>query len=183
MERTVNKNVACFGDIMILLYADSHEVKYVDYEPKICIGVKAEKLNSIVRMRIKLHDRVVLFGCSGWQANKNQAQFNKLYKWDGYPLVDMESEKVYELCKKIGVKFTSIRYIIDLDRGKVMPIGINHFWRIYQHRRMQLKFNKYWRILMDFLSNEICFWILGICIAILGFWGIWWMFKDIPDFY
>ena len=170
---------------MILLYANQHEVKYVDYSPKVCIGVGTEKLNSIVRMRIKLHNRVILFGSSGlvqdyyccvtdW--DKHKVSYDKFIipdNWNGIKVdgkccagytsnhsvkeqwerewlakkqvmvVDQESAVVAKICQDIGIKFTSVRYVIDrLDR-KCMPMGINHFWRIYQHRKMQLKFNKY----------------------------------------
>lgn len=56
-------------------------------------------------------------------------------------VVDQESAVVAKLCQKLGVKFTSVRYIIDRCDKRVMPMGINWAWRKYQHRRMQLKFN------------------------------------------
>ena len=135
---------------MILLYANEDEVRYVDYEPKRCIGIYAHILldqcffpNFLYG--IPFPKEFILFGCSGWRGSRKAAKYNRLYKWrpDSPYLVDMESKKVYDECKKHNIKFTSIRYIIDLDRGKVMPTGINHFWRKFQHRRMQLKFNKY----------------------------------------
>ena len=127
---------------MILLYACPSEVKYVDYNYKMTIGLRAKWLPYCIE-NIKGANHVVLFGCSGWQASRSQAQLNKLYKWDGYPLVDMESEKVEKICRELGVKFTSIRYIIDFDRGKLLPFLFNGIARWYQHRRMQKKFNKY----------------------------------------
>jgi len=129
---------------MILLYANEDEVRYVKYYFRVCIGLRAEFINNpTIQYLISRHGKVVLFGCSGWRGSRKSAEFDKLYHWDRTLLVDMESEIVEKLCKNLGVKFTSIRYIIDLDRGKVMPTGINHFWRKFQHRRMQLKFNKY----------------------------------------
>ena len=127
---------------MILLYANEFEVKYVDYEPKYCIGLGAVYLNIGDLEWLKNADSVILFGCSGWQGCR--IKWDEFYEW--YPksrLVDIESERVAELCANHRVSFRSIRYIIDRDRGRVMPWGINHFWRKYQHRRMQLKFNKY----------------------------------------
>lgn len=126
---------------MILLYANEFEVKYVDYEPKYFIGLGAKVLGHR-ELLISAADQVILFGCSGWQGCR--IKWDEFYEW--YPksrLVDMESERVAELCANHRVSFRSIRYIIDRDRGRVMPWGINHFWRKYQHRRMQLKFNKY----------------------------------------
>ena len=48
----------------ILLYASEDEVKYIDYEPKICIGVKAVDLGLLLEVTFK-YDSVILFGCSG----------------------------------------------------------------------------------------------------------------------
>lgn len=131
---------------MILLYANEYEVRYVTYKPRYFIGLGAKVLGHR-ELLIRRADQVILFGCSGWRGKRKVARFNRLYEWsiNSYALVDMESQQVYEMCKKYNVPFKSIRYIIDLDRGRVMPWGINHFWRIYQHRRMQLKFNKYSR--------------------------------------
>ena len=134
---------------MILLYANPSEVKYVNYKSKYCIGLMAENMGKhnndmfLKNLIFNGNKEVILFDCSGWRGSRKSAEFDKLYHWDRTLLVDMESEIVEKLCKNLGVKFTSIRYIIDLDRGKVMPTGINHFWRKFQHRRMQLKFNKY----------------------------------------
>ena len=129
-------------DEMILFYANEFEVKYVNYKPKCYIGVGAENLRNC-KMVIKNADLVLLFGCSGWRGKR--IKWNRLYQWspDNNQLVDMESYWVWQMCKKYDTPFKSIRYIIDRDRGRVMPWGINHFWRKYQHRRMQLKFNKY----------------------------------------
>jgi len=124
---------------LILLYANPHEVKYVNYETKICIGFGAVDLRY---WQIRYADQVILFGCSGWRGNR--VKWNKLYQWRiGGLLKDMESHKVWKICRKYNIPFKSIRYIIDRDRGRVTLWGINHFWRKYQHRRMQLKFNKY----------------------------------------
>jgi len=127
---------------LLLLYANEYEVKHVHYMPARCIGLGACKLG-YHEWDIKKADSVILFGCAGWIPGKG-VKLDRLYEWSHLgPLVDMESEIVSDLCKKHGVEFRSIRYIIDYDRGKVMPTGINHFWRKYQHRRMQRKFNKW----------------------------------------
>ena len=135
---------------MILLYANEDEVRYVNYKSKYCIGLMAENMGKhnndmfLKNLMFNGNKEVILFGCAGWQGKRKDVKFNQLYEWtQSNNVVDMESQRVYNLCRKYGTKFTSIRYIIDLDRGKVMPTGINHFWRKFQHRRMQLKFNKY----------------------------------------
>ena len=129
---------------MILLYANPYEVRHVTYKPKRCIGLKAKHLR-VNESIIKNADQVILFGCSGWRGER--VPWSNLYQWNCFKfnnfLVDMESQQVFDLCEKYNVPFRSIRYIIDRDRGRVMPWGINHFWRKFQHRRMQLKFNKY----------------------------------------
>ncbi len=61
----------------------------------------------------------------------------------GYCYVDQESYHVGKLCQTLGVEFISVRYMIDRCDRKAMPIGANHFWRKWQHKRMQLKFNKW----------------------------------------
>ena len=130
---------------MILLYANEDEVRYVDYRPRLYIGLNSRYLlMESTLLTLKNAKEVILFGCAGWRGKRKDVRFNQLYEWtQSNNVVDMESQRVYNLCRKYGTKFTSIRYIIDLDRGKVMPTGINHFWRKFQHRRMQLKFNKY----------------------------------------
>jgi hypothetical protein len=141
----------CFNAILegrlmktILLYANEHEIRYVKTRLKFYIGFKGAYLFS-VEPTIESAALVILFGCSGWRGKKGVEKLNRLYEWtpNSYALVDMESQKVHDVCEKHGVKFRSIRYIIDYDRGKVMPTGLNHFWRKFQHRRMQLKFNKW----------------------------------------
>ena len=146
---------------MILLYANESEVRYVTYEPKYCIGYRAEDLDKHIDI-IGQADEVILFGCSGYTGLKNIA-WNRLYTQQTFPyvhcrvdeewvdnfrytndmLVDLESYHVYNLCKEMDVPFKSIRYIIDRCDRRCVPRGINHFWRKYQHRRMQLMFNKY----------------------------------------
>ena len=129
---------------MVLFYANFYEVKYIDYEPSCYIGLGAKFLDNCEEV-VKNADSVILFGCSGWKGER--VKWSNLYQWNCFRfnnfIVDMESQQVSDLCEKYGVPFKSIRYIIDRDRGRVMPWGINHFWRKYQHRRMQLKFNKY----------------------------------------
>ncbi len=72
------------------------------------------------------------------------------HKWErqalflqGFYCVDQESFHVGKLCKELGVEFISVRYMIDRCDRKAVPTGINHFWRMYQHKRMQLKFNEW----------------------------------------
>lgn len=57
-------------------------------------------------------------------------------------IVDRETQSVAEWCQKTNISFLSVKYIIDYCEFKVMPKGINHFWRIFQHWRMQRKFQK-----------------------------------------
>ena len=146
---------------MILLYANLHEVRYVDYKPRHCIGYQAKYLS---RGMIQYCDGVILFGCSGYTGTEKIA-WDKLYKPKTYPFVehhideywietyrraghdfvDMESYHVKKLCKELNVPFESVRYIVDRCGKRCVPWGINHFWLKYQHRRMQLKFNEYLR--------------------------------------
>jgi len=176
---------------MILLYASPHEVKWVDYVPRYCIGVGAtrfkgqwRRFESRVVMHLDKADKVVLFGSCG-RLDSNLRDFGELIipgAWmrDGHTLnwitvkghtghgittdhsvktkeererlfrcgfycVDMESYHVAKLCQELDVPFVSVRYMIDRCDRKAMPPGINHFWRKYQHKRMQLKFNQWLR--------------------------------------
>ena len=121
---------------MILLYANPIEVKYVDYEPKVCIGYKAKYLSRVSLFQDE--DEIILFGMGG---GSRRMQLDKLYHW--WEVIDMESPIVQEYCWDKQLYFKSIRYIIDYDRDKVMPTGINWAWRKFQHKRMQRKFNEY----------------------------------------
>jgi nucleoside phosphorylase len=56
--------------------------------------------------------------------------------------VDTESHHVGGICNYLKIPFVSIRYAIDKIDKKCKPAGINHFWRKYQHYRMQTKFNR-----------------------------------------
>ena len=156
---------------MILLYASPHEVKYVDCEPKICIGVGAKYLGQI----FKDTDLAVLFGSCGSYPFMNYKNFvipSRFYYRDksidinhrlttGYygrtvdksfkgnvkylpfsAVFDMESYHVAKFCQERNIPFVSIRYIIDFHGKRVMPRGFNYFWREFQHKRMQRKFNK-----------------------------------------
>ena len=129
---------------MILLYASPAEVRYITYEPKICIGVEADRLDRMWEGDTSY----TLFGMSGWEAwydgTPYPCDLGSLYYWyRGHPhLKDMESLKVYTKAKELGVQFQSMRYIIDYNRGRVMPTPFNHLWRKFQHRRMQRKMNE-----------------------------------------
>jgi hypothetical protein len=63
-------------------------------------------------------------------------------------VVDMESGKLARCCFMEMIPFISIRYITDRCEKRVMPWGINHFWRIYQDWRMQRMFDR--------LMMEVC---------------------------
>ena len=132
---------------MILLYANPIEVKYLrDLPiPKIHIGLGAEMLD---RGLILPREKCLLFGMSGWNrmpddywGEPEEPRLHTLYLWNPHyiNLIDMETGKVFDYCKRAKIPFCSIRYIIDYNRGKVMPTPFNHFWRIFQHRRMQRK--------------------------------------------
>jgi len=175
---------------MILLYVSPHEVKWVDYDNKVCIGIKADRIHGIFQRalsnEIKRSNKVILFGSCG-RLDSNLRDYGELIipgswyinslegitvnaigpractmdhsvkeKWErkllfylGFYCVDQESYHVGKLCQGLGVPFVSVRYMIDRCDRKAMPIGINHFWRRYQHRRMQLRFNKW-------LREEVC---------------------------
>jgi len=183
---------------MILLYASPHEVKWVDYVPRYCIGVGAtrfkgqwRRFESRVVMHLDKADKVVLFGSCG-RLDSNLRDFGELiiprgwfnqnrqlivvagergygittdhsvkYKWERQSLfdqnidcVDQESYHVGKLCQELGVPFVSVRYMIDRCDRKAMPTGVNHFWRMWQHKRMQLKFNQWLREENVYISNS-----------------------------
>jgi len=126
---------------MILLYANPIEVRYVDYEPKYCIGINAGLLKSFFLydyVKYSGRPEIILFGMAGGSRNM---EVDKLYDWR--EVVDMESVIVSQACDAYYIPFRSIRYIIDYNREKVMSTGINWAWRRYQHYRMQHKFNRW----------------------------------------
>ena len=53
--------------------------------------------------------------------------------------VDQESFILAQWCKERGIKFQSVRYIID-KCGRMYPPVVNHFWRKRQHKKMQEAF-------------------------------------------
>lgn len=57
-------------------------------------------------------------------------------------IVDQESANIAKICFDNGIPFQSIRYVIDGCHRRIIPKGINHFWRKFQHRRMQLKMDR-----------------------------------------
>jgi len=92
---------------------------------------------------------IVVAGDHGYGITTNHSV---KYKWERQLLfnqnidcVDQESYHVAKLCKELNVPFLSVRYMIDRCDRKAMPTGINHFWRMWQHKRMQLKFNEWLR--------------------------------------
>ena len=145
---------------MILLYASPHEVKYISYQPMICIGVGATQLERY-RCVIEKADEVILFGSCGYTGDERidygklielkeyihvpepvDSEWRDYYQVMGYLYVDMESYQVNKLCKELGVPFRSIRYVMDRCGRRCVLWGYNHFWRIRQHKKMQLKFVK-----------------------------------------
>jgi len=187
-----------------LLYANYHEVKYINYSPAIPLD-----RDDILRIW-KKKDRInfaILFGCCGLLQSKYSKSSKRIplkkfvvplswvnfdgreigtsvpngVKWTnelvgkyvgacgiGYTsdisikyryevnriiaeanalVVDQESYKVLKMCRELLVPAISIRYVIDKCDKRVMPPGINHFWRMFQHYRMQKK--------MEELLNEL----------------------------
>jgi hypothetical protein len=88
---------------------------------------------------------VTIFG-SGYTANRKvdtlQDVNTIIENHSDVFIVDQESSHVGEICNKYEIPFISVRYIIDKCHKKCMPIGINHFWRKFQHKRMQQKMSK-----------------------------------------
>jgi len=149
---------------MKLLYAHPSEVKYVKYPWKYCIGIGGNLINEEMKLMIKSSPEIVLFGSCGYTGLNNDFKWNSLvelkeipvvwhsvktmadreyYLYNGYLFVDQESFIVKEICDKYNVPFRSIRYISDRCNKRVYPWGFNHFWRKFQDRRMQLKFNEW----------------------------------------
>ena len=190
----------------LLLYANESEVRYIDYQPRYCIGLKAVDLYKLTYIRNRLLDYsgVILFGSCGllndyyqemcgticdYPENCHECKYRvKLdefvipFRWyndrDEFfetdkildrigcgvtmpysvrskhlteyvkeicpqcEVVDQESYIVGKFCQDNGVKFVSVRYVIDrCNRGVMLP-AVNHFWRKHQHKRMQLKFQE-----------------------------------------
>jgi len=69
------------------------------------------------------------------------------YKKSTYTVVvDQETTKFGRICIEAEIKWQSVRYVIDGCFRRIVPPGINHFWRKHQHKRMQKK--------MEALLNE-----------------------------
>ena len=148
---------------MILLYANPHEVEFVDYPNKFEIGTLAWKLKEPgIAEYLKSQKEIILFGSSGYAGN-DRIDYGKLieirnpvyvpchvgeeeryhYNSINYHYVDMESYQVHKFCKEHGIKFRSIRYVIDRCGRRCVMWGFNHFWRKWQHWKMQTNFNKW----------------------------------------
>ena len=54
-------------------------------------------------------------------------------------IVDQESYILGKWCQDWGIKFQSVRYVID-KCGRIYPPVWNKIWKKRQHRKMQLKF-------------------------------------------
>lgn len=74
----------------------------------------------------------------------SQADFNFLLWF----VVEMETFLLRLKCDVGSIPIVSVRYISDRCEKRVMPWGINHYWRIYQDWRMQRMFDK--------LMMEVC---------------------------
>ena len=146
----------------LVLYATPDEVRYIDYEPKFCIGVRAVNVPSGL---MGTGRDLVLFGSCGLIGKHPYSELiidSDFYcakhsvvdrietlklNFKGYLAVEQESENIGNPLKH------HVRYVIDRCYKKCMPWGINHFWRIFQHRRMQKKFNKW--IKEKYHGNEV----------------------------
>jgi nucleoside phosphorylase len=143
---------------MILVYANPIEVKYITHTiTKVCIGVGAVDLHKLDYMH---PDKVVLFGSCGDLGKHRTDVFctdfskiisvdspihnreRRIYFNDKFDICDMETDLVYDYCMGNNIEFKFYKYIIDRCNHKVMPWGINYFWRIWQHYRMQTRFNE-----------------------------------------
>ena len=80
---------------------------------------------------------------------KNQKQ-----EISNYNIVDLESFYIVELCQKYDLPCAVIRYGIDYCDKKIMPLGINHFYRKYIHRKMQRKMS----LILEALSANFYGW-------------------------
>ena len=153
----------------LLLYAYPHEVKYIKHKPNHCISVRIPMCQDgqifyvpssmMFEKYIVDADKVILFGSAGLLDHNvkkyDQFFYNSVYVWDSVKtkegrlryvergqVCDMESGFVANVCSKHNVPFLNVRYVIDKCDKRVMPIGINWLWRIFQHRRMQKKFDR-----------------------------------------
>jgi hypothetical protein len=158
---------------ILLLYANPIEAKHLrfpsnpDFQAQY-IGMGAKGFDDNLKECIKRDGwSIILFGCCG---ALKQLPLNRFYLYDRmqgniihtptlvhskkladlyrkrFPnalLVDRETNIVADWCFKNDVPFLGVRYIVDYCEYKCKPKGINHFWRIFQHWRMQTKFNRF----------------------------------------
>lgn len=86
------------------------------------------------------------FTGEGYTAESSLHQKNRVgiirHDYPNVFVIDTESYFIGKRCKDLDIKFVSVRYIIDRCDQRAAPWGVNHFWRMYQHRRMQEKFQE-----------------------------------------
>jgi hypothetical protein len=154
----------------LVLYAVPAEARWLRYEPKFCIGVKGNLMTEDTLL-LREPSRVILFGScgllyrnlsldefvvdripflkfAGAQRPIRTKELAELYR-DLEPVagaVEMEITRVWSICKALKVPLFVVKYPIDRCDKKAMPIGLNHFWRIFQHWRMQRRFDQFMKI-------------------------------------
>ena len=57
-------------------------------------------------------------------------------------LFDMESNMVAYYCQQKNIPLSIVRYVINTCYKRLMPFGLNHFWRKWQHKARQEEFNE-----------------------------------------
>jgi len=135
----------CSGLLQDHLWVDDCEYWYPQldqlYSPK--MWVNGNHLNV---MTDEIITRGIDFSGDGFSAPRPlHTKEDRLLINNVFPaavVVDLETVKTGLLCREQGYKFQSVRYIIDRCDRKCAPTVINHFWRKWQHRRMQLKFQE-----------------------------------------
>jgi len=143
---------------MVLVYANQIEIRHINATiTKICIGLGAKNLHVLDNYH---PDKVLLFGSCGDLGRHETNIFytdikkiistpytvhekeRRIFSSDEFDVCDMETDLVYDYCHARDIEFKIYRYIIDRCDRRVMPWGINHFWRDWQHYKMQTKFDQ-----------------------------------------
>lgn len=154
--------------MIVLAYAHEHEVRHINYLHKYhkdeisqCDGVilfgtcgviqdvPIDRLIAPVYWEIFGPKRVgcnlgidcwrVLVGFTSSFSIHKKKQVEYIANKYCAKIVDMESYWVGLDCQRRKIPFVSVRYVIDRCHKKIKPFGINYFWRIFQHKRMQQK--------------------------------------------
>jgi hypothetical protein len=155
--------------MILVVYGNPLEGKYLKYEPKLCVGCGGKNF----KVDLSPYKKVILFGTCGALYRtvplgefvieehpedilhskfiqvehpvhaKREADDIRFNAWKELVAVEMENWRVRRECERQGVPMEIIKFPSDYCDHKAMPMGINHFWRKYNLRHMQRKFDEY----------------------------------------